>query len=72
MEKNSTLYSKESFVSAREEALRAEIDPIVDITEHAICPSDNAIKNILNFSRALKVISSGKKSQIGAIEIVIN
>lgn len=72
MEKNFTLYSKTSPVSASEEASLTGTDTVVDITDGTIYPGDNIIKNILSFSKALKVVPSGEKSQIGSIEIVIN
>lgn len=72
MEKSSTFYSKSLSVSTAKETEQAGIDPVVDITENTTCPGDNVIKNILNFSKALKVVSSGERSQIGTIEIMIN
>ena len=73
MEKNSTLYSNVlSVATPSKETSRSGIDPVVDITDNATHPGDNVIKNILNFSKALKIIPPGEKSQIGAIEIMIN
>lgn len=64
MAKNSTLFSNDSFISHGEKNQKEKT-----LLDNETCPSDGVIRNILSFSKALKI---EKSREVGLIEIVLN